>query len=343
MLDIAILTPALVALGISFFMTPFVKDISHRLGMVDRPGGRKKHKGVIARGGGLAIFMAFLVSLFFIEGCFVEMQGLVAGMTLIIVLGIMDDKKSLNPFIKLFFQSLAAIIIINSGIFIDISNILGGRISGFEYLSYPLTFLWIVGVTNAINIVDGLDGLAAGLSTISALTVGVVSLIGGNEIVAAMAFALGAASLGFLPHNLKSKIFMGDSGSMFLGFSLAVLSIVGSVKLAASFSFLVPFMILMVPIVDTLFAIVRRVKNKTSIFMGDRRHIHHRLLDLGFSNKQTILIVYLFGLIFSALAIYTTSASNKTGYLSFISSVLLAFLSVFVLVVIHQKMEKNNK
>lgn len=330
---------AVIAFIATYLFTPLVERSSHALGIVDKPGKRKVHKEIVARGGGVAIFFGFLLSLLFINGCLVEINNFIFAAFLIIFLGVLDDKYNLNPFIKLFFQSVIAIFIIQSGVIINIDKFFGGRLAGYDSLSAPLTFLWIVGITNAINIIDGLDGLAAGVSAISAFTIAAVSFLTGQPVVGAIALSLGAAALGFIPHNMKSKIFMGDSGSMFLGFSLATLSVVASIKLAAAFSFLVPIMILFLPIFDTLFAILRRVKNKEHIFRGDRRHLHHRLLDIGFSPRKTVFSMYLVCVALGMMAVLSTMVRLRYAYYIFGAAILGVTAWAAVIVYFHHKVK----
>lgn len=327
-----------IAFLVTYVMIPIARKVFVDFDIVDRPGKRKVHNKIVPYGGGVAIFIGFMIALLLYKDCAVQISGFLISISLITLLGIFDDKYNLNPFVKLISQSLIAIYIINLGVYIDVEKIFDGRLNDFAYLSYPLTYFWIVGVTNAINIIDGLDGLAAGVSVISALTVATVSLLTGEPVVGAMALFLAAATAGFLPENFKTKIFMGDSGSMLLGFSLAVLSIMASVKLAASFSLLVPIMILAIPIFDTAFAILRRFKNRKSIFVGDSRHLHHRLIDMGFSARQTVLGAYAISVIFGILAVVATQTSHRIGYIIFGFSLIFIIIVGSTIVFFHRKM-----
>lgn len=318
-------------------MTPLLRELALKLKMVDEPNERKIHKTAVPYGGGIAIFLAFLI-VFILVGQFQPAyRGFLMGAVIVLLAGIYDDYKGMHALPKLGLQSLAAIVAISFGLQFDMSVLLKGNLEHFQYLSIPLTFAWIVGIINAINLIDGLDGLAGGVSMIAALTMAVVSYLNGDMAVAYLSLGLGAAALGFLPYNLKSKIFMGDAGSMFLGYALATLSIIGSAKLATAFSALVPITILLIPIFDTLFAIFRRFLRHKPIFEGDRQHFHHRLLDLGLSPIQTVSIIYLFSLILSVLAIYSSQVRARTGYLLFGVSLIILFGFTSVVVYLHQR------
>lgn len=326
-----------VAFIVSYFSTPWVKKISHKLGAVDVPNHRKVHKTPVARGGGAAIFLGFFIAFLFLNRFSPEIIGFLVASFIIVILGIFDDILGLAALPKFLVQSLAAMIVIYFGVRIDMTALLRGHLPGsLAFLSVPLTYFWIIGITNAINLIDGLDGLAAGVSTISAFTISVVAFTNGQITVAVLALIIGFAALGFLPHNFRSKIFMGDTGSMFLGFSLATLAIVGSTKLAAAFSFFVPIMILAIPIFDTIFAIIRRIVTKRPLFEGDRKHLHHRLLDLGFSSLQTVIFIYILSAFFSGMAIYSTLLPARKGYLTFAVSLAIITLGGMIIVLIHQ-------
>lgn len=341
-----ILILSAISFFVSFLATPWAKKISEKYGLVDDPGlERKIHTEPVPYGGGIAIFLGFLAALLFLNRTSPAITGFTIGSFIIIILGIFDDKLGLNALPKFIFQSLAALVVIYFGIQIDMSVILRGRLTEFSYLSVPITYLWIVGITNAINIIDGLDGLAAGVSTISAFTIAAVAFTNGQVLVAILALIVGFASLGFLPHNLNSttKIFMGDSGSMFLGYALAVLSIMGSVKLAAAFSLFVPVMILAIPIFDMAFAIARRIINRKPIYEGDRKHLHHRLLEMGFSPLQTVIGIYAFSVIFGAMAVYSATVRPRIGYMIFLGSIFLVFIVGWAIVYFHQKKTEEIK
>lgn len=325
------------AFGGSYFLTPWARKVSEKVGAMDLPGKRKIHTEPTARGGGIAIFLGFFLAFLFLNRFSPEIIGFAIGTFIIVGVGVLDDLVGLSALPKFIFQSLAALIVIYSGIKIDLNMALGGKITEFDYLSMPLTFLWIVGITNAINIIDGLDGLAAGISTISAFTIGSVAFLLGRPVEGTLALMLGFASLGFLPHNFRSRIFMGDLGSMFLGYSLATISVMGMVKISAAFSLFVPLIILAIPIFDTAFAILRRIVERKPVFEGDQKHIHHRFLDLGFSSLQTVIFMYVMSFFFGGLAVLSAMVNPKTSYMIFFFSVVIVVFGGWILVIIHQK------
>lgn len=324
-----IVLPILAAL-ITFVMMPFIRRLSIKCGAVALPGGRRIHKHAIPLSGGVAIFFGFLTAILFLNNTSSEILGFLIGATVIAGVGFIDDIFELPPIAKLFGQTIAALIAISAGVRIELIGNLGSGNDGVFYLGFlslPLTFIWIIGITNAVNFIDGLDGLAGGVSGIAATTLGVVALISGRVDAAILCFTLAASAIAFLPHNFtnhpKFKIFMGDSGSGFLGYSLAVLSILGVTKVAAVFSMLVPIIILAVPIFDTGFAIIRRLISGKSPFEADKKHIHHRILDMGYSNRQTTIVIYLVTLALSALAIISMYVDPKYVPVMFVVAALV--------------------
>ncbi len=297
---------------IAFAFTPVAKSIAFRIGAIDVPrDGRRMHKRPIPRLGGLAIITGFAVtilfnvilSLFDISGVFVpdlKLAGLMAGIAIIAAVGIIDDVKQLRAKIKLVFQLLAALVVVLTGTRIGIVTNPFSE-TGYTILSLPmsyfLTIMWIVGITNAINLIDGLDGLAAGVSSIASLSLFFVSVIRVDmepDIYAAViTAALAGSTLGFLPYNFNpAKIFMGDTGATFLGFTLGVISIQGTLKAYTAISITVPLLALGLPLFDTVFAIIRRLFNRKPIMEADRGHLHHRLIDMGLSQKQSVAVMY---------------------------------------------------
>ena len=263
----------LVALVVSFLMTPIVKTFAYKVGAIDVPkDARRMHKTPIPRLGGLAIFIGFMVSILLFVEITAEMRSILLGAVIIVVLGVVDDIMALPALLKFVVQIVAALIPATHGVVIQaFSN--PNVFSDNPYwvlgnLSVPLTVLWIVAITNAVNLIDGLDGLANGVSAISATTVLVIALIGGQFQVAVVMAALVGACVGFMPYNMNpAKMFMGDTGSTFLGYILATISIQGLFKYYAIVSFAVPFLILGLPMFDTLFAIIRRLAEKHGLEM----------------------------------------------------------------------------
>lgn len=325
---------------VAFSATPLIKKISFKFGAVDIPkDARRMHDKPIARLGGLTIILGFVISLAFniighyfnLAGIAIDKQllGLLAGCLIIIIIGILDDIHPINAKAKLLFQLLAAILVV---IIADtrISSITNpfsalGISALSDYFSYPLTVLWIVGITNAINLIDGLDGLAAGVSSISYLSLFFVSMIMGDSSTALLIAILAGATLGFLPYNFNpAKIFMGDTGATFLGFTLAVISIQGTIKSFAAISLAVPLLILGLPLFDTAFTILRRVISRKPIMEADRGHLHHKLIDMGLSQKQSVVIMYTAS---AALGLCAIVLTDK-GVLSAI--ILVISLAVFL-------------
>ena len=302
-----------IAFAVSLLSTPWVARLAFRIGAVDQPGKRKIHHRVMPRLGGLAVFAGFAVAAAFL-GVDSRLGGLLAGGTVILLLGILDDTRGLSPKVKLFGQTVAATIVVFSGIRIEFIN---NPFNGYFYLgdfSIPFTVFWIVAITNAVNLIDGLDGLASGVSTIALLTFAIIAYQIGQSTVSLLALALAGAILGFLRYNFyPAKIFLGDCGSMFLGFMVAVLAVFGLLKGVTVVAFVVPIIILGVPIFDICFAILRRFYEHKPIFQADKQHLHHRLLSFGFSHRQTVLLIYGLSLIFSAsalLLIYNTASGQ---------------------------------
>ncbi|MBQ2327977.1 MAG: undecaprenyl/decaprenyl-phosphate alpha-N-acetylglucosaminyl 1-phosphate transferase, partial [Oscillospiraceae bacterium] len=285
---------------ISFAATPLVKLLAQRMGVMDVPkDNRRMHTVPIPRMGGLAIFLAFFLAvLAFSKGIDRLLSAILLGAVVIVILGVFDDKFALQAKFKLLVQIAAACIVVFYGNcrIERLTNPFGSSLYSYwdlGWLSYPITIIWIVALTNAVNFIDGLDGLACGVSCISAVSMLVIALVVSDTRVAIVMAALAGACLGFVPYNFNpAKIFMGDTGSTFLGFILATTSIQGLFKAYAAISFAVPFLILGLPIFDICFAVIRRVAHHKSPMEADRGHIHHRLIDMGFSQKQTVAIAY---------------------------------------------------
>jgi UDP-GlcNAc:undecaprenyl-phosphate/decaprenyl-phosphate GlcNAc-1-phosphate transferase len=281
------------SLIITYLVTPLVRKTAIKIGAIDNPGIRRINTHPVPTIGGIGIYIGFLVGVLLTMSLDRVLTGILLGSTLILMVGVLDDLYELSPRMKLLGQLLAACILIIFGIKVEfITNPLGGMI----YLGYwgiPLTILWTIGITNTLNLVDGLDGLAAGISAIAALILFFVGLQEGQVIAAILAIALAGSTLGFLKYNFNpAEIFMGDTGAMFAGFILAAISVSGALKSAAAVTLVVPFLALGVPIFDTVFAIIRRLYNGKPISKADNGHIHHRLLALGMNQRQAVLSVY---------------------------------------------------
>lgn len=294
-----------IALVISFLLTPYIKKLAFKIGAVDKPDARKVHTKVMPRLGGFAIFIAFMVAVFCTVEITKDLEGMLLGACIIVVVGILDDKYQLPAKIKLLGQIAAASVLVFFDIRIEwLNNPFGGYFY-LHYLSIPFTIFWIVSFTNVVNLMDGLDGLAAGVSAIASVTIILVALQEGFSTVAILTAALAGAIIGFIRYNFNpASIFMGDTGSMFIGYTLAAISIFGAVKSAATIALVVPAIALGLPILDTAFAIIRRKLNGKPIFKPDKGHLHHRLLAMGLSQKQVVLIMYLISAILGLSAIF---------------------------------------
>lgn len=318
-----VLEAMMVALVVSFLMTPVVKTLAYKVGAIDVPkDARRMHNKPVPRLGGLAIFIGFMVSALLFVPITDETKSILLGAVVIVILGVIDDSMALPAKLKFVVQIIAALIPATHGVTIraftnpnvfseNLYWVLGG-------LSIPITVLWIVGVTNSVNLIDGLDGLANGVSTISATTMLVISLMLAEADVSITLAALVGASIGFLPYNMNpAKMFMGDTGATFLGYILSTMSIQGLFKYYAVISFVVPFLILGLPIFDTGFAFFRRIANGQSPMHADRGHIHHRLIDMGLSQKQAVATLYVISAILGLSAVVLTTGGEQRAILLF--------------------------
>lgn len=311
---------------LAYAMTPIVRVLAFRIGAVDVPlDNRRIHKKPMPRIGGLAIYLSFTLTTIIFCQPTRELATIWIGGGIIVILGILDDIYRLNAWLKLVVQLGVAIFAVVNGCVIDHIN-LGGVYVSLGVLSAPLTVLWISGLTNAINLIDGLDGLACGVSAISSLSLLFVVMLQGDFISAIICAILFGSCLGFLPFNFNpARIFMGDTGALFLGYTLAVISVFGVFKLHAVLAFLVPFAIFALPLFDTLFAICRRVLSGKSPFAPDRGHIHHKLIDMGFTQKESVKILYSICGIFGLVAVFCTESMFHTMRVT--KSVLIAVIA----------------
>ncbi|MCX7694615.1 MAG: undecaprenyl/decaprenyl-phosphate alpha-N-acetylglucosaminyl 1-phosphate transferase [Caloramator sp.] len=322
---------------ISFILTPYVIKLANKIGAIDVPkDDRRVHKKPIPRMGGLSIYISCLVISLFTLKMNYRMFGLLFGATFIVFMGIIDDIKPLKPLTKLLVQIAAACILMLFDIRIKTLSLpfFGyDRYFDIGYFGMILTILWVVGVTNAMNLIDGLDGLACGTGIIASITLFIVSLISGRYLSAIMTITLAGASLGFLYYNFNpAKIFLGDTGSQFIGYMLASISILSAIKYYTAFSIFVPILAFGVPIYDTLSSIIRRKMNGKPIMEADRGHLHHRLLDKGFSHRQTVLIMYVFSVILGIISIVALMLPSS------ISIAVVCILFMFLL--IYRKINK---
>ncbi|NLY51843.1 MAG: undecaprenyl/decaprenyl-phosphate alpha-N-acetylglucosaminyl 1-phosphate transferase [Firmicutes bacterium] len=303
-----------IALIISWLITPWYQRMAEKLGIVDEPNARRLNRVPIPTAGGIVIILAFWAAIWLSGVRHPAVNGLLAGSLIIGVTGIIDDLWDLRPRTKFLGQILAAAAVVANGTVVQfVTNPFGGMIY-LGWLGVPLTILWIVAVTNMFNFIDGLDGLAAGVAVIASLSLFSVAHELGYGFVAVLLLALAGSTLGFLRYNFNpASVFMGDTGAMFLGFMLSSLAVEGALKGAATVAVAVPVVILGLPTLDTVFSVVRRVRNGLPFYKADRGHLHHRLLDLGLSQRQAVLLLYGTALVFGSLGVLLVQAPPALG------------------------------
>lgn len=310
----------LISVCISFILTPLIRKLAFKIKALDIPkDARKIHKEPIPLLGGMAIYLSFLITMILKEGPLVKSEvGILLGATIIVIGGLIDDLKDLRPVFKLAFQIAAASVLILFGV--EIFRITNPFPIGSDYLNLgflvvPITILWVVGVTNALNLIDGLDGLAAGVAFICAVTIFIIAVLNGRREAALFTAILSGAIFGFIPYNFNpASIFMGDTGAQLLGFLLAAISLEGTIKSATTFAIAVPILAFGLPIYDTLFAMIRRKMNGMPIMQADKGHLHHRLLDMGLSQRKVVLIMYLISAILGGISIVAMQISSTRAY-----------------------------
>jgi len=324
----------LCAFFISLSTTPIVRVLAYKIGAVDVPkDNRRMHKVAMPLMGGLAIFIAFTVTSLVFNEVSKQFLGMLLGAFIIIITGIIDDIYNMNPFVKLTMQVISALVAAGSGIRIEHINLFGHYIN-FNAFSYVVTVIWFVALTNAVNLIDGLDGLSCGVSTISAVTILVSSFFLPEKTfsIVLLTAILAGSCAGFLPFNLNpAKIFMGDTGALFLGYILAAISILGFFKINAIVAFWVPFLAFAFPLADTSFAFLRRIFHGKSPFTADRGHIHHKLIDMGFNQRQSVAMLYAISSIMGVAAILF-AMSNVVGGIVILVFALIVFVLNWALV-----------
>lgn len=333
-----ILLAAVISFAVAYIMTPPVKAFAEKVGAIDVPkDDRRVHDHPIPRMGGLAIFVGFMVAMLMLVEMNKPVIGMLLGVVIIAVMGAVDDVVALNAWVKLVFQVVAAVVAIRCGVVVDAvsnPNILSDMTTiHIGFLSVPLTLIWIVGCTNAVNLIDGLDGLAVGVSAISSFTMLVVAMFVAEPTVAIILAALTGACMGFMPYNMNpAKIFMGDVGSQMLGFVLATASIMGLFKFHAIITFFVPLLALGVPLFDTGFAFIRRIIHKQSPFHADKKHLHHRLLALGLSQKQAVAVLYGVSAVLGIFAVLLAGRNTYVRIVCLVLALLVAFAVWFFVI-----------
>ena len=320
---------------------PIIKKIAHHVGALDIPNERKVHKKPMPRLGGLGIYLGFLLGYMIFGEHTAMMNSILIGSFILLITGIFDDIKPLKAKHKVIGQFLAALIVTWYGNILLQDVSLFGLYLNFGVLSYLITILFILGCINCMNLIDGLDGLAGGISSIFFLSIGIIAYIQGRVgLSVVLTFIMLGSTLGYLIHNFyPAKIFMGDSGSMFLGFMMAVITLLGFKTIITS-SIIVPLCIMIVPILDTLFAIIRRKLKGESIDTPDKSHIHHQLLKRNFSQKTTVLIIYLITALFSGASIIWILVDKLIGYIIYGALMFIFIFLVFKTDILFDRLNK---
>lgn len=315
----------------NLFFIPFVIKIAKHIGAMDIPDARKVHKNPIPRLGGLGIFASFLLGYVLFGEMSLRMNAILIGSFVILITGIIDDIKPISAKYKFLFQMIAASVVAFYGniLFSDLSVF--GIYLNFGIFSYPITILFIVAIINCINLIDGLDGLSSGLASIYFLTVGIIAMYLNYSLrlEVILTFIMLGSVLGFLFHNFNpAKIFAGDSGSMFMGYMIAVIALLGFKNITVT-TLLGPILLLAIPILDTLFAILRRVINKKPIGSPDKEHLHHQLLKLNLSHRNTVLVIYFIDILFAIASIVYIMKDRIIGII--IYGILFILVFVFIM------------
>ncbi|WP_053954742.1 glycosyltransferase family 4 protein [Inediibacterium massiliense] len=327
---------------VSFLMTPLAKKLACKIGAIDIPkDDRRVHKQPIPRMGGLAIYFGFMISVLMnLPVIDKPMIGMFIGGTFIVLMGIVDDLRPLSAKTKLMGQIVSALILVYCGLRIGMLNIpfIKEPIVFPIWASIMITIFWVVGITNTLNLIDGLDGLAAGVASIAGASLFYVAIVNGRDITPLMTMAIVGACIGFLPYNFNpAKIFMGDTGSLFLGYMLAAISIHGAVKGATAIATVIPVLALGLPIFDTTFAILRRMINGRPIMEPDKGHLHHKLLATGMGQKRTVLVLYGISAIFGASAALMSDSTSWDILLIVIATSALMYISIGM----HKEVQKQ--
>lgn len=320
---IAIAAAFLVALA----ATPLAIRIAHKFNIVDIPNQRKVHRTPTPRIGGIAIYLAFVVGSLLLMEYTRQVAALLVAGSIVFATGFIDDVKNISPKYKLLGQVIAALVLVYAGFTVRfITNPFDGSIISLGIFAVPLTVIWLVGISNAVNLIDGLDGLSSGVSAIAALSTAVVCLSQGLYVAAALAGVLAASAAGFLPWNFNpAKTFMGDCGALFLGFVLGALALMGLAKGATVVSVFIPFIILGFPVFDTFCAIIRRLFLRKPIFEADKMHLHQTLLSLGLTQRQTVLVIYVICLLMGMCAVLMAILTSAQAMLLLILTTVVVF------------------
>ena len=332
---VSVLLALVAALAISFAATPIVKIFAEKVGAMDIPDEKRRiHDHPIPRLGGLAIFLGFILSVVLFADITPQLQGILLGAIIIVAIGALDDIVNMRAWAKFLVQIFAAGIAVYHGVRIE--NLMNPFFwtnmdhIALGILSTPVTILWIVAITNSVNFIDGLDGLAVGVSAIDSVTMLIIALLVADSNVAIVLAALAGACIGFMPYNMNpARIFMGDTGALLLGYILATISVMGLFKFYAVISFAVPFLVLAVPLFDTVFAFFRRILKGQNPMVADRGHVHHRLLNIGLSQKHAVAILYSISATLGLAAVVITTSGELKVLIFVIALTLAAIIGVF--------------
>jgi UDP-GlcNAc:undecaprenyl-phosphate GlcNAc-1-phosphate transferase len=307
------ITAFIIALAATAALSPLARRAAWKLGLVDEPNPRRINKVPMPTGGGLAIFAGFLTASLVVGGELPHLGVTALAALLILVIGVLDDRFQLSAGVKFAGQFAAVLIYVIWGPRIEfLSNPLGGMFY-LGKLAFPVTMLWVLTLINIMNFIDGIDGLTTGVSFIAAAALAFLALLLERYDAALLAVITGGAALGFLPYNFNpAKLYLGDGGAMLLGFLLAAISTEGALKGAATISISVPILILALPVTDLLCAVLRRVQNGVPFYQADRSHFHHRLLDLGLSQRQIAGLAYLITGVSATMAVLTVHMARAT-------------------------------
>ena len=333
----------LLMVSVTFVFTalimPFMAKIANYIGAMDIPRTRHIHTKPMPKLGGLGIFLGFLFGYMLFGINSIQMNSVLIGSFIIVITGIIDDIRPIKFYHKLIGQIAAAAVIVFYGQILLNHATLFGLDLQFGIFAYPITLLFIVGCINIMNLIDGMDGLCGGITSIFFITIGIICFFQGRlgSLVAIIGFIMLGSTLGFLLHNFyPAKIFSGDSGSMFQGFMIAVISLLGF-KTATMISLFVPILILGIPILDTLFAIIRRSLKHQPIYMPDKCHLHHQLLSLGLSHRNTVLAIYAMNILFAIASIIYITGNKKIGIYVYLTILALILWIVFRTGIISEK------
>ncbi|WP_423188916.1 glycosyltransferase family 4 protein [Alkalibacterium sp. f15] len=324
----------LLTIILSLILTPIVRKLAFKIGAVDVPNKRRVNKTIMPSMGGFAIYLAFFFSIFVLQPVELSISfPIFIAATIVLLTGIVDDIKEISPKAKMLGLIVAAMIIVyaNDLTVVQVSVPFMDFVYLPTWIGFPITIFWVLAITNSINLIDGLDGLASGISIIALGTMGIIGVFfleNTSFITSIMIFTLVGAIIGFLPYNFyPAKIYLGDTGALFLGFMISVMSLYG-LKNVTLITLIIPIVILGIPITDTVYAMLRRKLNSMPMSSADRHHMHHRLMTLGLTHKQTVLVIYLIAGIFSMIALLYPLSSLIGSIL--ITIALLFGLEVFI-------------